>query len=184
MAQQETIRPEQWRIFFHSLECAESVSTACRKSKIPRASAYWHRSNTRWVAERWEEALSAGVDYLKDAATERAVNGVSSTHHQYNSRGQLIATHSETKYSDRLLLALLAARDPSFRQTPSDQVQAKLIQELTRVLDALQKRLPPDIYEMVIEVISTSDTIDVSPISTQTPRYLTSGEEDNTDISG
>lgn len=177
------VTQDQWRIFFASLEFAESISTACRKSKIPRSTFYWHKNNDRVIAERYQEAIEAGNDYLKDAATERAVIGVTSTHHQYNNKGDLIATHTETKYSDRLLLALLAARDPSFRQTTNDQVQNRLIQELTRVLDVLQKRLPPEIYEMVIEVISTSDTIDVSPIGTQTPRYLGNGEESDTRIS-
>lgn len=177
----EEVTPNQWRIFFASLEVAESVTTALKKSKIPRSTAYWQKRNTQWVNERWQEAIEAGNDYLKDAATERAVVGVTSTHVQYH-RGEIVATHTETKYSDRLLLALLAARDPSFRQTPSDQVQARVIQELTRVLDVLQKKLPPNVYEMVIEAIATSDAIDVSNIGTETPRYLASGEENNTEI--
>lgn len=178
----DEVTPNQWRIFFASLEVAESVSNALRKSKIPRSTAYWQKRNVQWVSERWLEAIEAGNDYLKDAARERAVEGVTSTHVQYH-RGEVVATHTETKYSDRLLLALLASRDPSFRQTSSDQVQQRLIQELTRVLDVLQKRLPPDVYEMVIEIISTSDTIDASPIGTETPRYLASGEENDTGIS-
>lgn len=181
---QEQITPNQWRIFFFALETAESVSTACRKSKIPRATAYWQRANIKWVAERWQEALEAGTDYLKDAATERAVHGVESVHESYH-RGELVARHVETKYSDRLLLALLAARDPSFRQTNNDQIQQRLIQELTRALDVLQRKLAPEIYELVVDALASADDniIDVSTIGTTTPREIASGEESGPGIS-
>lgn len=169
--------PAQWRIFFDSLSNAESITTALRKSDIPRTTAYHYKKHDRIINERWEEAILAGTDTLKDAARERAVDGVTSVHEQYY-RGELVARHVETKYSDKLLLALLQSRDPSFRQTASDQVQARLIQELTRVVDVLQKRLPPDVYEMVVEILATDDVN--SSNSQEAPRYLESGPSDNT----
>src|SRR5262245_58992372 len=151
-----TIEPAQWRIFFASLEAAESVSTALRKSKISRGLAYYYKRTEKVIAERWQEALEAGTDYLKDTATERAVNGVESVHEQYH-RGELVARHVETKYSDRLLLALLASRDPSFRQTNNDQIQQRLVIELTRALDVLQRKLAPEIYELVVDALASAD---------------------------
>ena len=156
---EDAVKPDQWRVFFHSLSVAESISTACRKSKISRATVYWSKKHVVWVSERWEEALAAGVDYLKDAALERAVDGVTSTRHQYTPGGKLIATQVETKYSDRLLLALLASRDPTFRNNSSDQVQTRLTQELTRMLDLLQRKLAPEIYEQVVAVIAAGDNV-------------------------
>jgi len=176
----EEIKPDQWRIFFASLEKAESISIACRKSRIPRATAYWSKANVGWIKERWEEALAAGVDYLKDAALERAVDGVTSTHQIYDRNGKLVSEYTETKYSDRLLLALLASRDPSFRQSSADQVQQRLVQELTRMLDLFQKRLAPDVYQQIIDVLATSD--DFNQVGTEAPRYLTDGESDPTRI--
>lgn len=174
----EEIKPDQWRIFFASIERAESISTACRKSHIPRATVYWSKANVGWVKERWEEALQVGVEYLKDAALERAVDGVTSTHHVFDRQGRLVSEYTETKYSDRLLLALLASRDPSFRQNSSDQVQQQLIRELTRMLDLFQKRLAPDVYEQIIEILSTSD--DFNQIGSEAPRYITGNEESST----
>jgi len=168
----------QWRIFFDSLSRAESIATACRKSGIPRSTAKWNQKHVDWIKVRWEEANANGVDYLKDAALERAVDGVTSTHATYY-KGELVATHTETKYSDRLLLALLAARDPAFRQSSGDQVQQRLTQELTRMLDLFQRKLPPDVYAMVIEVLSSDDVIDVAPIiSEETPRFLDTEQSD------
>lgn len=177
MTREET-KPDQWRIFFTSLEKAESISTACRKSHIPRATAYWSKANVGWVRERWEEAINAGLDYLKDAALERAVDGVTSTHHVFDRNGKLVSEYTETKYSDRLLLALLASRDPSFRQSSSDQVQQQLVRELTRMLDLFQKRLAPDVYAQIIEILSTSD--DFNQVGSEAPRYLESSESNST----
>jgi hypothetical protein len=167
----------QWNIFFDALDEAESIATACRKSGIPRSTAKWNQKNVKWIKERWEEAEQNAVDYLKDAATERAVIGVSSTYNIYNRDGDVVASRVETKYSDRLLLALLAARDPAFRNSSSDQVQQQLTRELTRMLDLFQRKLPPDVYALVIEVLSSDDVIDVAPIiSEEAPRYL-NGEQ-------
>lgn len=170
----KTPEPQQWRIFFDCLDNAESVATACRKSKIPRSTVEWQRRNVNWVKERWQEAIENGNDYLKDAATERAVIGVTSTYNTYNRDGEIVASHVETKYSDRLLLALLAARDPAFRQSSSDQVTQRLTQELTKMLDLFQRKLSPDVYAQVIEVLSNADEmIDVTPIiSQETPNQL------------
>lgn len=184
MSATPNVTQEQWRIFFFSLSMAESISTACRKSKIPRSTVYYFKRIDKVINERWQEALEAGTDYLKDAATERAVVGVDSVHEQYH-RGELVARHVETKYSDRLLLALLASRDPSFRQTNNDQIQQRLIHELTRALDVLQRKLPPDVYQLVVDVLSSADDtiIDASNIiGTETPRAIASGEESTTGI--
>lgn len=168
------VKPAQWRIFFDALGEANSIAIACRRSGIARATAYWYRKNDANIKERWEEALQTGVEYLTDAATERAVIGVVSTHNSYF-KGELVASHIETKYSDSLLKMLLAARDPAFRQTANDQVQAKLAQELTRMLDLFQRKLPADVYALVVEVLSNGDdVIDATTTSQEETRYLTS----------
>lgn len=169
----DSVTSAQWRIFFDALGEANSVSIACRKSKIPRSTAYWHQKNDVNIKERWQEALQTGVEYLTDAATERAVIGVTSTHRSF-SRGELVYEEVETKYSDGLLKMLLAARDPAFRQTTNDQVQAKLQQELTRMLDLFQRKLSPEIYQQVIEVLANGDdVIDAATTSQEKIRYLT-----------
>lgn len=179
-----TIKPQQWRIFFDTLSTGLSVREACRKSGISRQTAYRAKDNVDWIGQRWQEALLEGAEYLEDTAHERAVNGVTSTHHVYTTRGELIASHVETKYSDRLLLAMLGAKNPAYRQSASDQVQTRVFQELTRLLDLLQKKLPPDVYEMVIEAIATdTGIIDVDPQNSATtiPR-IESGPSDQTGI--
>lgn len=185
MSATANVTQNQWRIFFDSIGQAESISTACRKSNIPRSTFYFFKRSDRVIAERFQEAQEAGTDYLKDAATERAVDGVTSTHRVYN-RGELVAEHIETKYSDRLLLALLASRDPSFRQTNNDLVQQRLVQELTRALDILQRKLPPEMYELVVDALASADDniIDVTfPNRQTTPQIVASDENDDTGIS-
>jgi len=178
----ETVQPLQWRKFFDTLSMGLSIRKACEDSGISRATAYRYRNDPdfAWVKERWETALQEGAEYLEDTAHERAVDGVTSTYRQYSIKGDLISEQVTTKYSDRLLLAMLAARNPAYRNSASDQVQQLLIKELTRVLDLLQRKLPPDVYEVVIEILSTDDNATIS--ATAAPQ-LASGESDTTGIS-
>ena len=61
-------------------------------------------------AAQWDEALEEGSDLLEAEARRRAVTGIDKPVYY---KGKVVG--SITKYSDRLLMFLLKAHDPKFR---------------------------------------------------------------------
>lgn len=151
----------QWNIFFRSLAKCESVSKACTKAKISRATAYRYKKTSWQIAARWQEATQTAVEYLEDHAVKRATLGVKRETVVYW-QGTEVGRQIETRYSDTLLLALLGARDPRYRNNANDSyVQA----ELNAMLDRLQRVLTSEEYEKVIRTLAADDddVIDAEP---------------------
>jgi hypothetical protein len=159
----DTISAAQWEKFFNRLGKAYSVSNALSYAKIDRSTAYRYKKNSKHIAARWEQAIADGAEYLEDTARKRAVEGVRKETGVYY-QGDLIATEIEIKYSDGLLRAMLAARNPAYRLDSASQVQQQVMQELAKMVDLLQRKLPPDVYAQIIDVLALGDDgiIDVS----------------------
>jgi hypothetical protein len=163
----ETITAAQWRAFFACLTNGYSISAACRKAKVSRATVYRYKNSDQFIAARWAEALEAGNDFYEDAARKRAVDGVVRYKGIYDRDGNLVATEKETKYSDGLLLAILGARMPDrYGRGITEQARQLATAELNKVIDHLAQRLAPDVFTLVLEALA-SDTIDVNATDSQ-----------------
>ena len=68
------------------------------------------RRHSADFAAQWDEALGEGIDILEAEARRRAFTGVEKPVYY---KGKVVG--STTKYSDRLLMFLLKAHDPKFR---------------------------------------------------------------------
>lgn len=172
----------QWTKFFNRIAKGYSVSNALQHAKIDRSTAYNYKKRYQHIAQRWEQALIDGAEFLEDTARKRAVEGVRKETGIYY-QGERIATEVEIKYSDRLLLAMLAARNPAYRLDSGSAVEQRVMQELGRMLDLLARKLPGDVYAAVIDVLAAGDdgVIDVSAtVSTAAPRAIAESTELNT----
>ncbi len=117
MAKAKSQKPaDNWKeIFLAALLKSSNVSAACRQAKIPRISAYNHRSKDEEFARAWDDALEEALDDAESEAWRRGRDGIISNR-QYDKEGNLI---SETRqYSDTLLIFMLKAHRPEkFRET-------------------------------------------------------------------
>lgn len=173
----ETISPAQWSKFFDLIAKCNTVSHACRVAKIARSTVEWHRKHYDWVDTRWKEAELAGVEYLESAGLSRAIKGVKKEKGIYF-EGRLIAVEIEHKYSDTIWLAAMAARDPRYRK---ESLDSKVMVELHRALDRLQRGLTSEEYEKVLNILSSDDMmIDVSASSETAPRITSTANTDTT----
>ena len=68
------------------------------------------RRHSEDFAAQWDDALGEGVDLLEAEARRRAVTGVEKPVYY---KGKVVG--STTKYSGKLLMFLLKAHDPKFR---------------------------------------------------------------------
>lgn len=99
---------QQVNKFLEGVARGWSVSRACRSANVPLDAPANLRRRDAGFADAWALAQDAGTDKFEDAATDRALNGTTKgVWHQ----GQLVGY--EIRYSDRLLLSVLAARRPS-----------------------------------------------------------------------
>lgn len=152
-----TIRAAQWDTFFELISTAHSVTSACKNAKIAPATAYRIRKDTPYIAERWNEAIKAGKEFLEDTARKRAVDGISHTKGVYY-EGKLIAEEVEIRYSDAMLALLLKGRMPMYRDNPQIRVEVAVAKELERIFDILRKALIPETYRHIVELIAADDT--------------------------
>ena len=100
--------------FLEALSETASVCESLRRAGVPRASVYRRRARDRKFAADWEEALSVGLDLLRDEALRRAVDGVE---RPVFHGGAQIGRVRDT--SDRLLMFLLQAHRPEIYRAPS-----------------------------------------------------------------
>lgn len=171
----------QWVKFFNRIAKGYSVSNALQHAKIDRSTAYRYKNTYPDISSRWEQALADGAEFLEDTARKRAVEGVKRTTGVYY-QGILVGVETEIKYSDRLLLAMLAARNPAYRFDGGTQVEQRVMQELGKMLDLLHRKLPTEIYAQIIDVLAVGDdTIDADTIISQAaPKAITESSEPDT----
>lgn len=116
-----TVRtPENAGVFLETLAETANVSEACRAVGISRSAAYVWREEDKEFRAAWELAAKIGTGVLEDEARRRAVDGVEEP---MVSAGKLVTT--VRKYSDTLLIFLLKARDPKYKDRSSVELTGR-----------------------------------------------------------
>jgi hypothetical protein len=103
--------------FLETLAATHSVSAAAREVGMTRQTAYRLRARLRGrpFDLAWEAAFRTAFDALKEAAMDRALNGVEVPHFH---NGELI--HCSRRFDERLTVALLAMRPTRTAQASDD----------------------------------------------------------------
>ena len=139
---------ERQRIFLETLAATGSVGRAAKACGLSRQALYAHRNRADVPAfrEAWEVALSCSVAVLADAAFERAIDGVEEPVFW---KGEQVGTRQ--RYNDKLLIALLRARDPFAFCPPSELRHFRNVRHY-----ATRPRLPGALEELAREVSGTA----------------------------
>jgi hypothetical protein len=103
--------PSSWRAtFLAALEASGNVSAAAHRAGVHRCTAYRHRAGESDFRAAWDEALEVALDALEAEARRRALEGWEEpVFHEGKICGHI------RKYADRLLMMLLKAYRPEFR---------------------------------------------------------------------
>ncbi len=112
------IPAEAGDVFIAALARGCSAAAAAEQAGVARRTAYGWRANPAFL-ERWTEAIEAATDLLEDEARRRAVEGVEKPVYR---AGKLVGNVRDM--SDRLLMALLAARRPERFHPTRQSVEA------------------------------------------------------------
>lgn len=105
------LTPEKLTAFCAALAETAQVSKACKAVGIARQTAYEWRDNDPDFAEAWDKAKAIGMTALEDEAARRAYAGVA-TPVFHNG----VECGTVQKYSDTLMIFLLKAHDPKYRE--------------------------------------------------------------------
>lgn len=101
-----------WREpFLEALAQTGSVVRAAAAAEVHRSTAYEQRKTDAAFAARWAEAERESVERMEDEARRRAVEGCKRPIYH---NGQLLTEVLD--YSDTLLIFLLKAHDPKYRE--------------------------------------------------------------------
>lgn len=102
---------KDWRVrFLEELAVRGSVVAACDAAECSRRNAYDERERNAEFAAKWDEAKRIAVERMEDEARRRAVEGTLKPVFQ---GGALVGKVRE--YSDTLLIFLLKAHDPKYK---------------------------------------------------------------------
>ena len=101
---------EQKDTFLLRLAHTGNVSISARSVKGSRAAAYAIKGRDKEFAEDWDDAIKEAIDSLHESARVRAEEGVAEPVYY---KGEVCGTVQ--KYSDSLLMSLLKAHDPRFK---------------------------------------------------------------------
>lgn len=103
----ELSRSQKQERFLRELRKRANVTSAAKKAKIGRRTAYeWHTTDEDF-AKAWDDALEEAMDGLEEAAWTRAKDGHQRPVFQ---GGQHVG--DVTEYSDTLMITLLKAHRP------------------------------------------------------------------------
>lgn len=116
------LTPEKLTAFCAALAETCNVGRACTAVGISRYTAYLWRKEMPEFAERWDEAMKAGVLALEDEAHRRAFDGVDEpVFYQGGECGTV------RKYSDTLAIFLLKAHNPDkYRENSKVELTGQL----------------------------------------------------------
>ena len=96
--------------FIEALRATGNVTHAAQYAGRSQNQAYHVRRHSEHFAAQWDEALGEGTDLLEAEARRRAFTGIDKPVYY---KGEVVGSIKE--YSDRLLMFLLKAHDPKFR---------------------------------------------------------------------
>lgn len=110
-------QPDWPLVFLAHLARTGNVQASCDRAKIGRRTAYDRREGDPEFRSAWEDAERIAVEVLEEEARRRAVDGtLRPVFHQGAKCGAV------REYSDTLLIFLLKARDPKYREAGRLQV--------------------------------------------------------------
>lgn len=104
--------PEKDAAFFAALAESGNVSKSAIAIGASRSIVYEWREADPEFAARWERAMKVSVLGMEDEAKRRAIEGVAEE--IFDKDGNPSGT--KTKYSDTLLIFLMKAHDPKYRE--------------------------------------------------------------------
>lgn len=135
MANRSLRTEERDRQFLDSLvETGGNVTSACKALGIKRRTAYEWRAADPVFAADWDEAVNHGLDQLETEARRRAYEGIDEPVFY---KGQ-VCGHIR-RYSDSLIMFLLKAYRPQFRDRVTIDVNA-IDSEIEQRLAAMASR--------------------------------------------
>jgi hypothetical protein len=103
--------PERLAAFLETLAETANVTAAAQSVSLNRQYLYVLRENEPEFAERWDAAVKLGTHALEDEAARRAKDGWEEPVFY-----QGVECGHVRKFSDTLLIFLLKARDPKYRE--------------------------------------------------------------------
>jgi len=103
---------EKEKIFLKELSQCGNVTQSAAAAGIGRRSVYRARKRSETFAKQWDEAEQLGVEALLDEARRRAVQGTV-TDWMTDKDGNRVP--AKIRYSDNLLMFLIKARKPEYR---------------------------------------------------------------------
>jgi hypothetical protein len=115
---------KDWRVaFLAALADTGSVVRAVKLAKVARSVAYEHRESDAGFAAAWKEAERIAVEQMESEARRRAVDGTLKPVFQGGKRvGEV------REYSDVLLIFLLKAHDPKYRDKQQVEHSGAVVQ--------------------------------------------------------
>ena len=108
-------------VFLLALADTCQVTKSAKKAGVARQTLYAWREADEEFAKAWDVALEQGYELLEDVAIERAKNGVLKPVYQ---GGVKVGTIRE--YSDTLMVRLLQAHRPAFRERTDINLSGKV----------------------------------------------------------
>jgi len=103
--------PQKREKFLEALAMTGNVAEAARQAELSYVACYRQRWRDAEFAALWDEAVKIGTGHLEDEAFRRAHDGVDEpVFYQGEECGTI------RRYSDTLLIFLLKARDPKYRE--------------------------------------------------------------------
>ena len=108
--------PDWHEAFLVSLMEDGNVRAACKAAKVDRTTAYRHRETDKAFADQWDAAKKIGLESLRDVANERARRG-----------------------SDVLLIFLLKAHDPAYRETVNQNHSGEVTMTWRQMVESARK---------------------------------------------
>ena len=124
------ITPKRQQTFLDVLSETGNITEACKAIKVSRMSLYRFRKKNKKFAEAWEEAEYRGVDALIEEARRRAHDGVDEPHFYQD---QIVGY--VRKYSDTLLIFLIKAKRPEYRDTYQMNMDGTLTVKIVKFTD-------------------------------------------------
>ena len=131
MATPNKITPKKQKDFLDILSQIGSITKACEHVKISRNSFYNFRKKNKKFAEEWEEAEKRGVDGLIEEARRRAYGTEELL--LYDKERKEVKIRS--KYSDNLLMFLIKAKRPEYRESYQMNVGGDLTIKVVKFTD-------------------------------------------------
>ena len=111
--------------FLEALRKRVFIGPAAEEVGIARNTVYEWKKNDPVFAAKMREVEEASVDVLRTEAFRRGVQGVPEPVYQ---GGRLVGTVQ--KYSDTLLVKMLQAKDPAYREKIAAQVNVTFVQRI------------------------------------------------------